>query len=81
MKKNIVDLQKRNEHFQWVADSLEGKENELYVERDWYDNPTLISKEDAKKEVEQVQQKLILLQKKSFIEYILQLLHQLFRRQ
>ncbi|HEK9321724.1 TPA: hypothetical protein SUN38_001913, partial [Streptococcus equi subsp. equi] len=54
MKKNIVDLQKRKEHFQWVADSLEGKENELYVERDWYDNPTLISKEDAKKEVEQI---------------------------
>ncbi|HHK0313646.1 TPA: hypothetical protein ACQN82_000904, partial [Streptococcus pyogenes] len=56
MKKNIVDLQKRKEHFQWVADSLEGKENELYVERDWYDNPTLISKEDAKKEVEQIRQ-------------------------
>lgn len=49
MKKNIVDLQKRKEHFQWVADSLEGKENELYVERDWYDNPTLISKRMQKK--------------------------------
>lgn len=65
MINKISDLQKRKEHFQWVADSLEGKENELYVEKDWYGNPTLISKEDAKKEVEHTQKEIGLLQKKS----------------
>lgn len=65
MINKISDLQKQKEHFQWVADSLEEKENELYVEKDWYDNPTLISKEDAKKEVEHTQKEIDLLQKKS----------------
>ncbi|MCO4628660.1 hypothetical protein Si038_00747 [Streptococcus infantarius subsp. infantarius] len=65
MINKISDLQKRKKHFQWVADSLEGKENELYVEKDWYDNPTLISKEDTKKEVEHTQKEIDLLQKKS----------------
>lgn len=65
MINKISDSQKRKEHFQWVADTLEEKENELYVEKDWYDNPTLISEEDAKKEVEHTQKEIDLLQKKS----------------
>ncbi|HEM5043664.1 TPA: hypothetical protein U1222_001707 [Streptococcus suis] len=65
MINKISDLQRRKEHFQWVVKSLGTKEKELYLEKDWYDNPTLISKEDAKKEVEQAQQELELLQKKS----------------
>jgi len=73
MTTKIADLQKRKEHFQWVADSLEGKENALYVEKDWYDNPTLIFKEDAKKEVEHAQKELDLLQMESFIRCILKL--------
>lgn len=78
MINKISDLQKRKEHFQWVVDSLEGKENELYVEIDWYDNPTLISKEDAKKEVEHTQTEIDLLQKKS--KSIWQSMLRLFQR-
>ncbi|WP_438831888.1 hypothetical protein [Streptococcus pluranimalium] len=63
MGKYRTELQKRKKHFQWVAECLSQSDKVLYLEKDWYDNPTLISKEDAKKEVEQAQKELELLQK------------------
>ena len=51
-----------------------------YLEKDWFDNPTLISIEEAKKEVELAQKKLELLPRRSVMECILQLLHRLFHK-
>lgn len=81
MKKRIIELNRRLEHFRWILNRLSKSGEVLYLEKDWYDAPTLISKEDAKKEVEQIQKELEPLQKKSLIGCILQLLHRLFRRQ
>lgn len=63
MKNHRTELQKRKEHFQWIVEQLSRSKKVLYLEKDWYDNPTLISKEDAKKEVEQAQKELELLRK------------------
>lgn len=59
MKKRIIELKERKRHFQWVVEQLSQPDKVFYLEKDWYDNPTLISKEDAKKEVEQVELELL----------------------
>lgn len=50
----IADIEERVNHFQWIVDTLDEKGKTYYLEKDWYDNPTLISKEDAKKELERI---------------------------
>ncbi|HEK9993500.1 TPA: hypothetical protein TT573_000571 [Streptococcus equi subsp. zooepidemicus] len=76
MKNCTSELQKRIEHFRWVEQKISSSSEELYLEKDWYDNPTLITKEDAKKEIEQAE--LELFQKKS--KSIWQSMRRLFRR-
>ena len=78
MKENIEYLHERIKHFQSLIAYMSEHEKKYYVEKDWFDNPTLISIEYAKKEVEQAQKKLELLPRRSVIGCILQLLHRLF---
>ena len=61
MKENIGHLHERIKHFQSLVDYMSENEKKYYVEKDWFDNPTLISIEDAKKEVELAKKKLELL--------------------
>ncbi|MFA9413323.1 hypothetical protein ACERC8_01550 [Streptococcus sp. E29BA] len=79
MKKRMIELNRRLEHFQWILNRLSKSDEVLYLEKDWYDTPTLISKEDAKKEVGQIQKELELLQKRSLIRCILKLLHRFIK--
>ena len=65
MKENIKHLHERIKHFQSLIDYMSGNEKKYYLEKDWFDNPTLISIEDAKKEVEQAQKMLELLPRRS----------------
>lgn len=78
MKENIEHLHERIKHFQSLIAYMSEHKKKYYLEKDWFDNPTLISIEDAKKEVEQALKKLELLPKRSVIGCILQLLHRLF---
>ena len=78
MKENIEHLHERIKHFQSLVDYMSENEKKYYVEKDWFDNPTLISIEGAKKEVELAQKKLALLSRRSVIRCILRLLHRLF---
>ena len=76
MTKRIIELRGRKKHFKWIVDTLEKSGRTFYLEKDWYDNPTLVSKENAQKEVEQAE--LELLQKKS--KSIWQSMRRIFRR-
>ena len=78
MKENIKHLHVRIKHFQSLIAYMSGHEKKYYLEKDWFDNPTLISIEDAKKEVEQAQKMLGLLSRRSVMECILRSLHRLF---
>lgn len=75
MEENIEHLHERIKHFQSLIAYMSENEKKYYVEKDWFDNPTIISIEDAKKEVELAQKKLELLPRRGCI---LQLLHRLF---
>ncbi|MGT2934238.1 hypothetical protein [Streptococcus catagoni] len=66
------ELQRRLEHFQWVTEQLSVSDKKYYLELDWYDKPTLITKEDAKKELEQVK---LELNSKSIWRSLLRLFH------
>lgn len=74
MEENKEHLHERIKHFQSLIDYMSENEKKYYVEKDWFDNPTLISIEDAKKEVELAQKKLELLPRRSVKRCILQLL-------
>ena len=78
MKENKEHLHERIKHFRSLIDYMSERGQKYYLEKDWFDNPTLISIEDAKKEVEQAQKKLELLPRRSVMGCILQLLHRLF---
>lgn len=78
MKENKEHLHERIKHFQSLVDYMSERGQKYYLEKDWFDNPTLISIEDAKKEVELAKKKLELLSKRSVMRCILQLLHRLF---
>lgn len=75
MKENKEYLHERIKHFQSLIDYMSERGQRYYLEKDWFDNPTLISIEEAKKEVELAQKKLELLPRRSVMECILQLLH------
>ena len=75
MKENIKHLHERIEHFHSLIAYMSERGQKYYLEKDWFDNPTLISIEDAKKEVELAKKKLELLSKRSVMKCILQLLH------
>ena len=75
MKENIKHLHERIKHFQSLIDYMSENEKKYYLEKDWFDNPTLISIEYAKKEVEQAQKMLGLLSRRSVMGCILRLLH------
>ena len=49
MKENIEHLHERIKHFQSLIAYMSEHEKKYYVEKDWFDNPTIISIEDAKK--------------------------------
>lgn len=55
MKENKEHPRERIKHFQLLIDYMSERGQRYYLEKDWFDNPTLISIEDAKKEVEQAQ--------------------------
>ena len=74
MKENIEHLHERIKHFQSLIDYMSERGQRYYLEKDWFDNPTLISIEYVKKEVEQAQKKLGLLSRRSVIGCILRLL-------
>lgn len=74
MKENIEHLHERIKHFQSLIDYMSERGQRYYLEKDWFDNPTLISIEGAKKEVEQAQKMLGLLSRRSVMGCILQLL-------
>ena len=74
MEENKEYLHERIKHFQSLIDYMYEHEKKHYLEKDWFDNPTLISIEDAKKEVEQAQKKLELLPRRSVMGCILKLL-------
>ena len=80
MKENKEHLHERIKHFQSLVDCMSERGQKYYLEKDWFNNPTLISIEYAKKEVEQAQKKLELLPRRSVIGCILQLLHRLFHK-
>ena len=80
MKENIKHLHERIKHFQSLVDYMSESGQKYYLEKDWFDNPTLISIEDAKKEVEQAQKKLGLLSRRSVMGCILRLLHRLYHK-
>lgn len=56
-----LELKKRKSHFQWVANSLRRNKQDFYLEKDWYDTPTLVSLSDAEKEVRQAEEELELI--------------------
>lgn len=70
MEKNKEYLHERIKHFQSLIDYMSERGQKYYLEKDWFDNPTLISIEEAKKEVEQAQKKLELLPRWSVMECI-----------
>lgn len=74
MKENKEHLHERIKHFQSLIDYMSERGQRYYLEKDWFDNPTLISIEYVKKEVEQAQKKLGLLSRRSVIGCILRLL-------
>lgn len=74
MKENKEHLHERIKHFQSLIDYMSERGQRYYLEKAWFDNPTLISIEYAKKEVEQAQKKLGLLSRRSVIGCILRLL-------
>ena len=78
MKENKEHLHERIKHFQSLIAYMSEHEKKYYLEKDWFDNPTLISIEDAKKEVELAKKKLELLSRRFVMGCILQLLHRLF---
>ena len=78
MKENIEHLHERIKHFQSLIDYMSERGQRYYLEKDWFDNPTLISIEGAKKEVEQAQKMLGLLSRRSVRGCILRLLRRLF---
>lgn len=49
MKENIEHLHERIKHFQSLIDYMSERGQRYYLEKDWFDNPTLISIEEAKK--------------------------------
>ena len=55
MEENKEYLHERIKHFQSLIAYMSEHEKKYYLEKDWFDNPTLISIEEAKKEVEQAQ--------------------------
>ena len=57
MEENKEYLHERIKHFQSLVDYMSERGQKYYLEKDWFDNPTLISIEDAKKEVELAQKK------------------------
>jgi len=75
MEENKEYLHERIKHFQSLIDYMSERGQRYYLEKDWFDNPTLISIEEAKKEVELAQKKLELLPRRSVMECILRLLH------
>ena len=74
MKENIEHLHERIKHFQSLIAYMSEHEKKYYVEKDWFDNPTLISIEEAKKEVEQAQKKEKKTRKESLWKNLLMLL-------
>ena len=78
MEENKEYLHERIKHFQSLIDYMSERGQRYYLEKDWFDTPTLISIEYAKKEVELAKKKLELLSEQSVIGCILQLLHRLF---
>lgn len=74
MEENKEYLHERIKHFQSLIDYMSERGQRCYLEKDWFDNPTLISIEAAKKEVELTQKKLELLPRRSVMGCILQLL-------
>lgn len=74
IKENKEYLHERIKHFQSLIDYMSKRGQRYYLEKDWFDSPTLISIEEAKKEVELAQKKLELLPRRSVIGCILQLL-------
>lgn len=75
MKENKEYLHERIKHFQSLIDYMSERGQRYYLEKDWFDNPTLISIEKSKKEVELAQKKLELLPRRSVMGCVLQLLH------
>ena len=75
MEENKEYLHERIKHFQSLIDYMSERGQRYYLEKDWFDNPTLISIEEAKKEVELAQKKLEILPRRSVMECILRLLH------
>ena len=67
MKENIEHLHERVKHFQSLVAYMSEHEKKYYLEKDWFDTPTLISIEYAKKEVELAKKKLELLSEQSVI--------------
>lgn len=43
MKENIKHLHERIKHFQSLIDCMSERGQKYYLEKDWFDNPTLIS--------------------------------------
>ena len=80
MEENKEYLHERIKHFRSLIDYMSEREKKYYLEKDWFDNPTLISIEDAKKEVEQAQKKLELLPRWSVRGCILRLLRRLYHK-
>lgn len=74
MEENKEYLHERMKHFQSLVDCMSEHGQKYYLEKDWFDNPTLISIEYAKKEVELAQKKLELLPRRSVMGCILKLL-------
>jgi len=73
MEENKEYLHECIKHFQSLIDYMSERGQRYYLEKDWFDNPTLISIEGAKKEVELAQKKLEPL-RRSVMGCILQLL-------
>ena len=80
MKENIEHLHERTKHFQSLIAYMSEHGKKYYLEKDWFDTPTLISIEDAKKEVELAKKKLKLLSRRSVMGCILQLLRRLYHK-
>lgn len=74
MKENIEHLHERIKHFQSLVDYMSENEKKYYLEKDWFDNPTLISIEYAKKEVERAKKMEKKLEKESPWKNLLMLL-------
>ena len=55
MEENKEYLHERIKHFQSLIDYMSERGQRYYLEKDWFDNTTLISIEEAKKEVELAQ--------------------------